>query len=123
MNACGICGDLVRTEVPPNWHPSKQLLRAQRDMRAHMQKHTFAEVLRYEIRQDIDQVPEEQRPSIIRDVYRALLGRVGDAGAFTFGPDDGVGVYSIDDALGSAALYRLWRSHNACGLRDCPQHE
>lgn len=122
LNACGICGDLIRSDVAATWHPSKQLRRAQRAMQAHLKTHSFAEVLRFEIRQDLDQVPEEQRPSIMRDVYRALLGRVGDAGAFTLGADDSVGVYSLDEALGTASIYRLWRVHNACGLRACTQH-
>ena len=58
--------------VPPNWHPSKQLRHAQRDMAAHLKTHSFAEVLRFEIRQDLDQVPEEQRAGIFRDIYRNL---------------------------------------------------
>jgi hypothetical protein len=122
VNACGICGDLVRTIVPGNWHPSKRLRIAQRDMQAHLKTHSFAEVLRFEIRQDLDQVPEEQRPTIVRDVYRSLLGHRDSNGSFAWGADDGVGVYTIDEALGSTAVYRLWRTANTCALKSCEQH-
>src|SRR5260221_6820336 len=109
VNACGICGDLIRSDVPTNWHPTKRQRHAQRDMQAHLKTHSFAEVLRFEIRQDLDQVPDEQRPSIVRDVYRALLGSTVE-GRFTLGAADTLGVYSVDEVLGSMSMYRLWRT-------------
>jgi hypothetical protein len=121
VNTCGICGDVVRSDVPATWHPSKQMRRAQRDMQSHMKTHTFAEVLRFEIRQDLDQVPDEQRPSIVRDVYRALLGRATE-GEYVLGDADSRGVYSIDEALGTVGTYRLWRTADTCGLPGCGQH-
>ena len=120
-NTCAICGDVVRSEIAPHWHPGQQLRRAHRDMQTHMKSHSFAEVLRFEIRQDLDQVPEDERPSIVRDVYRSLLGTTSE-GVFTLGDDDARGAYTIEDALGSSAMYRLWWSHNACGLPGCEQH-
>lgn len=83
--------------------------------------HSFAELLRYEIRQDLQQVPEDQRPTIVRDIYRGLLGTTRD-GAFELGRRDRDGAYSIDEVLGLTALYRLWRSANACGDPRCRQH-
>ena len=80
INTCGICGHEVESKVPSNWHPSKLLLRAEQDMEAHLRTHSFAELLRYEIRKDLDQVPDEQLPSIVRDVYRQLLGAQGEMG-------------------------------------------
>jgi len=118
---CGICGNVVRSESPPTWHPGKRARRAERDLQAHLKTHSFAEVLRYEIRQDPDTVPEDQRPTIVRDIYRALLGTtVG--GRFTLGEADGIGKYSIEDVVGSLDVYRLWRSANACGQPGCEQH-
>jgi hypothetical protein len=90
-------------------------------MQAHLRTHSFAELLRYEIRQDLEQVPEEQRPSIIRDVYRSLLGATRD-GRFELGQPDSLSAYSIDDVLGDLAVYRLWRSANSCGDPTCAQH-
>ena len=87
----------------------------------HLKPHTFAEVLRYEIRQDLDQVPEEQRPTIVRDIYRALLGTTRNR-QFTLGAADSQSVYSIDEALGSLETYLLWRSANGCGDPNCKQH-
>ena len=83
--------------------------------------HSFAELLRFEIRKDLEQVPEEQRPSIVRDVYRGLLGTTRDH-EYRLGAADGHGSYSIDEALGDLELYKLWQSANRCGDPRCPQH-
>ena len=115
---CAICGDLVRSEIGENWNLGERARRAMRDMQAHLNTHSFAELLRFEIRQDLDQVPEEQRPAIVRDIYRSLLGTT-HCGVFTLDAHDGHGVYSIDEALGDMALYQLWRAANACGLANC----
>ena len=71
---CGICGGLIRSDIPANWHPRKKAAFAESDMQAHMRTHSFAELLRFEIRQDLEEVPEDQRPVIVRDIYRSLLG-------------------------------------------------
>jgi hypothetical protein len=120
-NTCGICGGTVESRVPSNWHPSKLRRRAERDMQAHLRTHTFAELLRYEIRKDLDQVPDEQRPAIVRDVYRQLLGTVRDK-QFALNDADGRGVYTIDEVLGDVGLYRLWQSASRCGDPRCEQH-
>jgi hypothetical protein len=118
VNTCGICGNVVRSEVDLNWHPRKSARRAHRDMQDHLMTHSLAELLRYEIRQDLQQVPDEQRASIVRDVYRGLLGVTRD-GRFYLGDRDSQGVYTIDDVLGDLEMYRLWRSANACRSPDC----
>jgi hypothetical protein len=122
-HSCGICGDLVRSEIDASWHPRTWKHRkwaqvAERDMRAHLDTHSFAEVLRFEIRQDLEEVPDEQRPTIVRDIYRSLLGTTTD-GRFTLNDTDAIGVYSIDEALGDVAVYRLWRNASNCGLQGC----
>ena len=121
VSTCGICGDVVRSAVPPHWNPGRKAQRAYQDMQKHLTTHSFAELLRFEIRQDLDQVPEEQRPSIVRDIYRGLLGRVED-GQYRLDPADRVGIYSIDEALGGVETYRMWRSANRCGDPRCTQH-
>jgi hypothetical protein len=122
MSTCGICGLVVRSDSPVTWHPGQRVRRLQRDMQLHLTTHSFAELLRYEVRKDLDQVPEEQRPTIVRDIYRSLLGQRRD-NAYALDDADGLGLYSIDDVLGSLDLYRLWRSANACGWRGCLQHQ
>jgi|SRR5579859_2312350 len=122
VTTCGICGDLVRSAVAPHWNAGRRALRAYQDMQQHLtSSHSFAELLRFEIRQDLDQVPEEQRPSIVRDVYRGLLGSIRD-GQYLLDAPDGSGVYTIDEALGDVELYSLWRSANRCGDPRCGQH-
>ncbi len=122
VTTCGICGDLVRSEMGANLHPRLQAHQALRDMQAHLSKHSFAELLRWEIRQDLDLVPDEQRPAIVRDIYRSLLGTTRDT-QFALNDTDGRGVYSIDEALGDLELYRMWRSARRCGDPGCTQHE
>jgi hypothetical protein len=121
QRSCGICGSLVHSRVSAHWPLGKQALRAERDMQAHFKLHTFAEVLRHEIRQDLDQVPDDERPTILRDIYRSLLGTTVGA-TFTLGKTDSQGVYAIDEALGSLAVYRLWRSAHGCNEPGCTQH-
>jgi hypothetical protein len=121
VSTCGICGGIVRSDVPGNWHPFKRARKAERDMQAHLKTHSFAELLRYEIRQDLEQVPEEQRPTIVRDIYRGLLGTTVN-GQFTLESHDSQGTYSIDDVLGSIDMYRVWRTSNSCGDPSCKQH-
>jgi rRNA maturation protein Nop10 len=117
-STCGVCGNQIHTAIPPSWHPSKLASRAERDLQAHMRTHSFAEILRSEIRQDLDQVPEEQRPIIVRDIYRNLLGKmIGQR--FVLNEPDGKGVYTIDDALGSIELYRMWRTAARCAEPNC----
>jgi hypothetical protein len=108
--------------VGVHWNPGKRALRAYEDMQAHLNTHSFAELLRHEIRQDLEQVPEEQRPSIIRDVYRGLLGSFQN-GTYQLDAYDGASRYSIDEALSSANAYALWLAANRCGDPHCAQHK
>ena len=117
---CGIRGHLIESRIPSTWHPSKLARRAEWDMQTHLKTHSFAEVLRFEIRQDLTQVPDDERAPIVRDIYRNLLGR-HTAEGYTLDDSDSLGVYSIDEALVDLELYRLWRSTNQCGLAGC-QH-
>jgi hypothetical protein len=119
---CGICGDLIESRVPGNWHPSKLARRAEWDMQAHLKTHSFAEVLRWEIRQDLDQVPEDERATIVRDIYRNLLGCVSANGDFSLNESDSMGAYSIEEVLGGVDLYRMWRWSNRCAVVHCAQH-
>jgi hypothetical protein len=122
ITTCGICGDLVRSESGANPHPPLEVVQALRDLQAHLNTHSFAELLRWEIRQDLDQVPEEQRPTIVRDIYRSLLGTT-QGNEFTLNDADGRGVYSIDEVLGDLDMYHMWRTASRCGDRGCPQHQ
>ena len=118
---CGICGELVRSTVGVHWNPGKRALRAYEDMQAHLNTHSFAELLRFEIRQDLDQVPDDERAAIVRDIYRNLLGQQTENG-YVLNQSDSEGVYSIDEVLGNLDVYRLWRSSNRCGEPGCAQH-
>jgi hypothetical protein len=118
---CAICGEVVAAAVEAGWTPRRQANHVLREMQAHLELHSFPELLRFEIRQELDMVPDDQRPTIVRDIYRNLLGSVHD-NEFTLNPSDGIGVYSLDEALGDLSVYQLWRAANRCGTPDCPQH-
>jgi hypothetical protein len=111
ITTCAICGDVLRSP----------LAKAKADMQDHLMTHSFAQLLRHEIRQDLTEVPEEQRPWIVRDIYRGLLGTTRGS-KFTLDAPDGHGVYSIDEALGSVSLLSLWRASNFCADPHCRQH-
>jgi hypothetical protein len=117
-STCAICGTAIETRIPPDWHPSHLARRAEEDLDSHLQTHSLAEVLRHEIRQDLNQVPEAERATIIRDIYRNLLG-TSDGDFYSLNDSDRLGVYSIDEALGSLNLIQLWRSANRCSKSSC----
>src|ERR1700737_3652647 len=101
-HTCAICGGLVRSEVeasgnPRNGKGNKGARLARRHMQAHLATHSFAEVLRFQIRQDLEEVPDEQRPTIVRDIYRNLLGTTTHT-QFTLNDMHAVGVSSVDEA-------------------------
>ena len=121
VTTCAICGDAIRSDVSVHWTVGKRALRAYQDMQAHLNTHSFAELLRFEIRQDLDQVPDEERPSIVRDVYRGLLGTTVD-NTYRLDAADGQGMYSIDEVLGEPRIYSMWLSANRCGDPHCQQH-
>ena len=121
VTTCAICGDSVRSAVELGWRPSKKAEQAHLDMQEHLMTHSFAELLRFEIRQDLELVPDDQRPLIVRDIYRSMLGTTRD-GEFTLFDSDSKGVYTIDEALGDLQLYSLWRSANGCSRAGCNQH-
>jgi len=121
ITTCGICGDLVHSDTGASVQPGLRVVQVLRDLQAHLSTHSFAELLRWEIRQDLDQVPEEQRPTIVRDIYRSLLGTTRD-NAFTLNDADARGVYSIDEVLGDLDVYRMWRNASRCGDPRCSQH-
>jgi hypothetical protein len=103
-------------------HPGRKAAFVESDMQVHMRTHSFAELLRFEIRQDLEDVPEDQRPVIVRDIYRSLLGTTTDS-RFQLNATDGHGVYAIEDVLGTVELYRLWQSANRCGDPGCQEHQ
>jgi hypothetical protein len=122
IRPCAICGGLVRSDLPAGLHPHRKAAFVESDMQAHLRTHSFAELLRFEIRQDLEEVPEDQRPTIVRDIYRSLLGTTTE-GRFTLNDADLQGVYAIDDVLGDLDVYRMWRCANRCRDAACLQHE
>jgi len=117
-STCSICGTAIETSIPSDWHPSHLARRAEEDLDSHLQTHSLPEVLRHEIRQDLDQVPDDERATLIRDIYRNLLGTAtGDD--YKLHDADRLGVYSIDEALGSMNVIRLWRRANRCSDPHC----
>lgn len=117
-DTCRICGSIIETTVPAEWHPTKLERLAEWAMEEHVLAHASAEVARQELRERLDETPTDERQNQVRELYRQLLGRVED-GHLVLNDQDGRGVYAIDEVLGLASVYRLWQSATRCWAPRC----
>lgn len=108
---CGVCEEPIYLEVDEG-EPTDQLLRELRQVEEqHLQTHPAPVLALFALRQVLPRLTPSERALRVRQVYRALLSMWGD--------EDQRGVYSIDEALGSAACYRLWMDAERCGYAGC----
>ena len=108
---CGVCDEPIYLDIDEET-PADRLLRQLRDAEAqHLQKHPGPVLALYALRQRLDRLSPCDRAMHVRRVYRALLELWGDY--------DQRGDYSVDEALGSASMYRLWADAEACSYRRC----
>ncbi len=108
---CGVCDEPIYLDLEEG-EPADQLLRDLRQVEAqHLQRHPAPVLALFALRQVLDRLSPSDRALRVRQVYRALLELWGDY--------DRRGVYSIDEALGSAACYRLWMDAERCAYGRC----
>jgi hypothetical protein len=111
---CGICGEPIGVDLTN----AEELVmaRVEREVReaveAHLRSHPAAEQARFWLRCFLDEVHPSERAIAVRSIYSQLRALWGD--------QDGRGVYSIDETLGSASMYRLWQAANRCTYSACP---
>jgi hypothetical protein len=87
-------------------------------MHEHLGGHAPAELVRFQIRENLSDLPQEDRSSVIRGIYRELLGHM-EGETFVLGAQDSIGVYSIDEVLGNSDVHRLYQSSIRCESEDC----
>jgi hypothetical protein len=110
IGTCHICGREIRAVIEQR--SSVSVIRAARAAtERHLRSHTLAERARAELRELLPRLTDRQRRELVKDIYTDLLGEWGDY--------DRRGVYGIDEALGSTAMYRLWHAASSCGARAC----
>ena len=111
VGACHICGREIRAHFEPGLGSIDVIRAARGAIEGHLRAHTAAERARAKLRNVLLYLPAVQRRMLVRDVYTDLLHQWGD--------QDRRGSYSIEEALGSVALHRLWQAATACGAPDC----
>ncbi len=109
--SCGICDQPIYAEVELGVPASAARAILQRAASEHLHTHPEPVVAHFYLQTTIERLPPDERLLLIREIYTDLRRLWGDA--------DGRGVYTIDEALGSAAMYRLWHSASACSHPGC----
>jgi hypothetical protein len=101
---CSICG--VQIELEPASQPRARGCRVvtHPELEAHLLRHSPAERMRAAFRAVLPHIPPDERSAAALAFYRGLRPLL-DA-------RDRQGVFGIEEALGSARLYRLWLDAN-----------
>ena len=109
---CPICGaQAPAADVTPGARPSSQLPAAYAARLKHVLSHSAEEIARVPMRQQLLQLPLERRYVLTDWLYQDLRQNWGDL--------DRRGVHSVDEALGSAAMHRLWQCALSCRFENC----
>jgi hypothetical protein len=110
---CEICGEPIYVEIAgvAAGRPSGYYASVQRAAAEHLATHPSPVVERFLLRKHLDELAPNVRPIAVKQVYSQLRELWGD--------DDRRGVYSIDEVLGTTAMYQLWRSATHCTWSGC----
>ena len=100
VGTCEVCGHVIYADLDGPATSNRLILAARAATREHLASHTQGELLRTELRGLLPSLNAAQRLTVVREVYSCLRAEWGE--------QDSRGVYTVEDALGSAALYRLW---------------
>lgn len=110
VGVCGICGESIRVEPPPIPEEAALLSAAREAAEEHVATHSTTQIVHAQLRRVLPQLPSSEREEAVKQVYAELRKMWGD--------QDSRGVYSIDEVLGSSAMYRLWHDAGSCGRSD-----
>ena len=112
---CEICGETIFVELEEvtAGRAKRYYASVQRAAAEHLATHPSPVVERFLLRKHLDELEPSVRPIAVKQVYSQLRE--------LWGEDDTRGVYTIDEALGSSAMYQLWRNAAHCTWPDC-QH-
>ncbi len=112
---CEICGEEIWIEANPapasSWAGGGIQAVVERAAQEHLARHPTAVVERFLLRKHLDELAPDVRPVAVKQVYSQLRELWGD--------EDQRPVYSIEEALGSMPVYRLWCNANRCTWERC----
>jgi hypothetical protein len=101
---CNICHQPI--SIPCTGAPGQIMGRAQQAAQEHLAQHPPRERARF-VLSTLESAPLAIRLQALKEAYGPLDDQ------------DRRGVYSVDEALGSAAMYRLWLDAGCCSGPHC----
>lgn len=101
---CRLCKEPIL--VPCTDTPQQMMALAQYATEHHIAQHPSRERARF-VLSNLETLPPPLRLTALKQAYAGL------------DEEDQRGVYSIEEALGDASLYRLWLDANRCGGPHC----
>lgn len=108
---CAICRAQLYLEVQPDMDWSAIVNGVRLVENDHLTAHPEAVVDRYWFRYFLDHLTPRERLLEAKDIYMRVRALEGDL--------DSRGVYTMDEVLGSAAVYGLWLDAAKCKRPDC----
>ena len=77
----------------------------------HLRTHPKPVLAHFWLGRFLDDLRPDERALAVKQIYSELLALWGD--------QDSRGIYSIDEALSTPSMYRLWLAANRCSYRAC----
>jgi hypothetical protein len=111
VGTCPICGIGLYAEIDDSLTVPARIRAIHAVRRAHVLSHTAGDIARVPLRTRLLQMPIGQRRILADWVYSELRHQWGDA--------DRLGVHSIDEALNSVTMHRLWQDALRCNYPSC----
>jgi CheY-like chemotaxis protein len=114
IGTCPICGETVYTELEPTLGPVERVKIIRTARLRHVLSHSSSDIAGVPLRQKLLDMPAQCRGTFANWLYHELRENWGD--------QDRLGVHSVDEVLGTAALHRLWHAAAGCAMVGC-RHE
>jgi hypothetical protein len=112
VGTCPICGISLYADIDDSLTVPDRIRAIHAVRRAHVLSHTAGDIARVPLRTRLLQMPIGQRRILADWVYSELRHQWGDA--------DRLGIHSIDEALDSVTIHRLWQDALRCNYPSCP---
>ncbi len=111
VGSCPICGRTAFARLDSTITRADRLAEIYAARRAHVMSHTAADLAHEPLRSRLLQLPLDRRRILADWMYHELRQEWGDL--------DRRGVYSIEEALHTPALHRLWHDAASCFAPNC----
>lgn len=111
---CAICDGPICMELPDTSggvDPMQLEQEFETAAEEHLRTHPKPVLARFWLRRFLNDVCPDERALAVKQIYTELLALWGD--------QDKRGMYTIEEALGTPSLYRLWFAANRCSYRLC----